>query len=51
MPTLLHKNFIAGRFEEVPTGDRVAVLNPARDTVLSEIPDSPAETVDQRQFG
>lgn len=45
MATPLHKNFISGRFEEVGRGDRVAVLNPARDTVISEIPDSPAETV------
>jgi 5-methylcytosine-specific restriction endonuclease McrA len=46
MATLL-KNFIGGNFEEVSGGDRVEVLNPARDTVISEIPDSSAETVDQ----
>src|SRR5437588_5908221 len=47
MPTLLPNNFLAGRVEERSAGHGVPVLTPARDTVLSEIPDSPAETVDQ----
>src|SRR3954468_9371231 len=46
MATLL-KNFIGGNFEEASGGDRVEVLNPARDTVISETPDSSAATVDQ----
>ncbi len=43
----LHQNFIGGRFEDVSGGDRIPVLNPARDTVISEIPDSPPPAVDQ----
>lgn len=47
MATLLHRNFIAGNLDEGPAGSRIPVLNPARDTVISEIPDSPAEAVDR----
>src|SRR3954466_6500173 len=47
MAALLHRNFIAGNFDEGPAGSRIPVLNPARDTVISEIPDSPAEAVDR----
>jgi lactaldehyde dehydrogenase / glycolaldehyde dehydrogenase len=43
----LHENFINGRFSPVSGGDRIPVLNPARDTVISEIPDTPADAVDQ----
>ena len=42
----LHQNFINGRFEPA-TGDAIPVYNPARDTVISEIPDSPSDAVDQ----
>ena len=47
MATLLHRNFIAGNLDEGPADSRIPVLNPARDTVISEIPDSPAEAVDR----
>ena len=43
----LHQNFINGRFEQAGPGDSIPVLNPARDTVISEIPDSSPEAVDQ----
>ena len=36
----LHQNFINGRFEKAGSGESIPVLNPARDTVISEIPDS-----------
>ena len=39
--TVLHKNFIGGQSLSVETGDRIKVYNPARDTVLAEIPDTP----------
>ena len=42
-----HKNFIAGKFVETNGADMVAVLNPARETAISEIPDSPASAVGQ----
>jgi lactaldehyde dehydrogenase/glycolaldehyde dehydrogenase len=41
----LHQNFIGGRFSSVGGGDVIPVLNPARDTVISQIPDSSAEAV------
>lgn len=43
---VMHQNFINGRFESVG-GEGIPVLNPARDTVISEIPDSSPEAVDQ----
>lgn len=43
----LHQNFIDGRFEDASDADHIPVLNPARDTVISEIPDSPADAVDK----
>ncbi|MCA8880737.1 MAG: aldehyde dehydrogenase [Rhodobacteraceae bacterium] len=43
---VMHQNFINGRFEAVG-GEGIPVLNPARDTVISEIPDSSADAVDQ----
>ena len=45
--TVLHRNFIGGQAVGVETGDRIKVYNPARDTVLSEIPDTPADMVDR----
>lgn len=42
----LHQNFINGRFEAPGSGDTIPVLNPARDTVISEIPDSSPDAVD-----
>jgi hypothetical protein len=45
--TVLHKNFIGGQSLSVETGDRIKVYNPARDTVLAEIPDTPADMVDR----
>ena len=43
----LHQNFIDGRFEGTHGGERIPVLNPARDTVISEIPDTTAAAVDE----
>jgi lactaldehyde dehydrogenase / glycolaldehyde dehydrogenase len=43
---VMHQNFINGRFEAA-FGEAIPVLNPARDTVISEIPDSTADAVDQ----
>jgi lactaldehyde dehydrogenase/glycolaldehyde dehydrogenase len=43
----LHQNFIDGRFEGAQGAERIPVLNPARDTVISEIPDTASAAVDQ----
>ncbi|MEJ1161720.1 aldehyde dehydrogenase [Prosthecomicrobium sp. N25] len=43
----MHQNFIGGRFRPTTGGDVIPVLNPARDTVISEIPDSSADAVAQ----
>ena len=45
--TVLHRNFIGGQSLGVEAGDRIKVYNPARDTVLAEIPDTPADVVDR----
>jgi len=39
-------NYIDGRFVEVGGAPKIPVLNPARGTVLAEIPDSPRSAVD-----
>lgn len=44
---VIHQNFINGQFETATRADTIPVLNPARDSVISEIPDSPADAVDQ----
>ncbi len=41
----MHRNYIDGRFVEPAGVDRIAVLNPARGTTISEIPDTPASMV------
>ena len=41
----LHRNYIDGRFVDVPNAERIAVINPARGTRISEVPDTPAEMV------
>ena len=43
----VQQNFIDGRFLAAGGGERIEVLNPARDTVISAIPDTPAATVDE----
>jgi lactaldehyde dehydrogenase / glycolaldehyde dehydrogenase len=43
----MHQNFIGGRFVAASGTESIAVLNPARDTKISEIPDSSAEAVDE----
>lgn len=43
----LHQNFIDGRFEDEGGAEHIPVLNPARDTVISEIPDSTPAAVDE----
>lgn len=45
--TMLHRNFIGGQSLVSEISDRITVYNPARDTVLAEIPDTPANVVDQ----
>ena len=41
----MHMNYIDGRFVEPANAERIAVLNPARGTRISEIPDTPAAMV------
>lgn len=41
----MHSNYIDGRFVEPAQGERIAVYNPARGTVISEIPDTSATGV------
>ena len=43
----MHQNFIDGKFVADGGGDPIPVYNPARDTVISETPDSSEATVDQ----
>ena len=43
----LHQNFVDGRFADAGGGEHIPVLSPSRDTVISEIPDSPASAVDE----
>ena len=43
----VQQNFIDGRFLAGGGGERIEVLNPARDTVISEIPDTPADMVNE----
>lgn len=41
----LHQNFINGRFVAAAGADAIPVFNPARNTVISEVPDSSPEAV------
>lgn len=41
-----HRNYINGKFVDMPKVDMIPVLNPATEEVISEIPDSPAAIVD-----
>jgi len=41
----MHRNYIDGRFVETPDAERIAVVNPARGTKISEIPDTPPAMV------
>ena len=41
----MHQNYIAGRFVDARAAERIAVINPARGTKISEIPDTPAAVV------
>ena len=41
----MHRNYIDGSFIDVPDGERIGVLNPARGTRISEIPDTPPAMV------
>jgi lactaldehyde dehydrogenase / glycolaldehyde dehydrogenase len=43
----MHRNYINGRFVDSDNSERIAVLNPARGVVISEIPNSSADAVDQ----
>jgi lactaldehyde dehydrogenase/glycolaldehyde dehydrogenase len=42
----MHRNYIDGKFVEAVGARPIPVLNPARGTVISEVPDSPREAVD-----
>ena len=42
----VQQNFIDGRFL-TGGGERIEVLNATRDTVISQIPDTPVDTVDE----
>jgi lactaldehyde dehydrogenase/glycolaldehyde dehydrogenase len=42
----MHQNYIDGKFVTAADAERIQVRNPARGTVISEIPDSPREAVD-----
>ena len=42
----MHQNYIDGKFVSATGAERIEVRNPARGTVISEIPDSPRETVE-----
>jgi lactaldehyde dehydrogenase/glycolaldehyde dehydrogenase len=41
----MHRNYIDGRFVDTPNAERIAVINPARGTKISEIPDTAAAMV------
>src|SRR5258705_12227609 len=41
----MHSNYIDGRFVAPRNAERIAVLNPARGTKISEIPDTPPAIV------
>lgn len=41
----VHQNFIAGRFVEGGEGELIDVFNPARDTRISQVPDTTSEGV------
>lgn len=41
----VHQNFVDGRFMEGGSGELIDVFNPARDTRISEVPDTTAEGV------
>ena len=41
----LHRNYIGGEFVDSANAQRIAVINPARGTRISEIPDTPAAMV------
>lgn len=43
----VHQNFIAGRFVESAGGELIDVFNPARDTRISQVPDTSAEGVNE----
>ena len=42
----MHQNYIDGKFVAAAGAERIEVRNPARGTVISEIPDSSREAVD-----
>ncbi len=43
----VHQNYVAGAFEPIGSDSRIPVTNPARGTVLSEIPDSSPAVIDR----
>ena len=42
----MHQNYIDGRFVPAAGAEKIEVRNPARGTVISDIPDSPREAVE-----
>ncbi|MGH7755705.1 MAG: aldehyde dehydrogenase [Vulcanimicrobiaceae bacterium] len=47
MQTIAHDNFIEGAFTSEGGGDRIEVLNPSRNTVIADVPDSGPDVVDR----
>lgn len=43
----MHQNYIDGRFVSPANAGHIPVLNPARGTVIAEIPDTPADMVEE----
>jgi len=47
MLTVTRDNFIGGAFANESGGERIEVLNPSRNTVIADVPDSDADVVDR----
>lgn len=45
----MHANFINGQFVAPSGAERIAVLNPARGTVIAEVPDTPSARAGRRR--
>jgi lactaldehyde dehydrogenase/glycolaldehyde dehydrogenase len=45
--TTQHRNYINGKFVDTPKANMLTVINPSTEEVISEVPDSPAEIVDE----
>jgi len=45
--TTQHRNYINGKYVDTPNVNMLPVINPSTEEVISEVPDSPAEVVDE----